>query len=124
MPYRGLRSAHIGNVNHALFAQVGVTATWRQWISSTTGNPDAGLGDTQYYREQIITATFSGVAVSVSEQQEQVGLIIGGTFRMVTDVYVGKDDELTWNGENYNVINEPYRAPYTNAWLTIIQRGY
>lgn len=109
----------------------GQTATWRQYISASAGVADAGLGDTYYYREQLITGVFGGGGGDIGGGQlyanwqtdRPAGMLPAGMLRVVTEMPMRANDELSWNGEKYRVDTDSQRSPINNMWMSILVRG-
>lgn len=109
----------------------GQTAMWRQYISASAGVADAGLGDTYYYREQLITGVFGAGAGNMVGGQlmanlmmdRPAGMIPAGMLRVVTEMPLRADDEINWQGEKYRVDTDSQRAPLNNMWMSILVRG-
>ncbi len=128
MSYRGPQPVrqnrqHIDH--HLQFA--GHTATWRQWVSADVGIPEAGIGATAYYREQIITALMgaaeAGNTPRLSERQSLAGMVIDGSIELVTREQLGRQVEISWQGDIYRVEAESVRSPVAGSFVTIIKRG-
>lgn len=112
------------NAEH-IYTYAGVTATWRQYVSSSAGVPEAGISDTPYYRTQTITGQF-GVMLNLPKLGEQVaalGLIAAGQFQMVTRERVGRQDEIIYNSAYYRVESDPVPAQLVGWWVTQIKRA-
>ncbi len=108
-----------------IYTYAGVTATWRQFVSGVTAVPEAGLGDTFYYREQTITGQF-GVMLNPPKIGETIaapGLIAAGMFQMVSRERVGRRDEVIYNSATYRVDSDPVPAPLVGWWVTQIKRA-
>lgn len=108
-----------------IYHYAGTTATWRQYVSASAGVPEAGIGDTQYYRQQTITGQF-GVMLNLPKVLENVaapGLIAAGAFQMVTRERVGRQDEVIYNSATYRVESDPVPAQLVGWWVTQIKRA-
>lgn len=108
-----------------VFRYAGVTATWRQYISSSAGVPEAGIGDQFYYRQSTITGQF-GVMLNLPKIGEAVaapGLIANGMFQMVTRERIGRQDEIIYNSAYYRVEADPVPDELAGWWVTQIKRA-
>ncbi len=108
-----------------IYQYAGVTAIWRQYISASAGVPEAGLGDSAFYRQQTITGQF-GVMLSPPKVGEQVaapGMIAAGMFQMVSRERIGRQDEIIYNSAYYRVESDPVPAPLAGWWVTQIKRA-
>lgn len=109
----------------------GQTATWRQYVSASAGVADAGFGDSNYYREQLITGVFGGGGGAIGGGQlianmlmgRPAGMIPAGMLRVVTEMPMKADDEITWAGERYRIDTDSQRSPINNMWMSILVRG-
>jgi hypothetical protein len=106
-----------------ILRQVGQTATWRQWVSAGDSFDHLGLGDTQYYREQVITALFYESYQRQPESQRSVGMIAEGAFAVSTRERLGRQDELRWRGVTYRVESDPQPSIVAGLWMTMLKRG-
>ena len=107
-----------------IFRHASVTATWRQYISATTGTPDAGLGDTYHYREQTITALIGlGRLRAPEERQTPAGMLTSGEYQCTTREKLGRRDELIWRGVTYRIESEPIASHIGPHWVCKIKEG-
>jgi len=124
MPYRGNIPARRVNQMAQVYAQAGYTATWRRYASASAGNPDAGMGDAQYYSESIITALFGmNRTPDLRERQQAVGLLVAADIYAVTREPLGRQDELIWRGVTYRVESDPVPGQMVTGWVTQLKRG-
>ena len=107
--YRGPDRARMQRAYVDIFKHAGHTAIWRQWVSAVSGNADAGLGATDYYREQTITAVISPLA-PLGERVMALGTLLSGDVQIATREQLGARDEIIWRGKTYRVESEPVRA--------------
>lgn len=121
MSYRGPDARRIAGQEADIFRRAGYTATWRQFVSATSGVPAAGLGGSSYYREQTITALFG--AGRQPERQVPGGMIAAAELLVTTRERLGRRDELVWRGETYRVDGDPVPAPVTNQWISPVKRS-
>lgn len=108
-----------------VYQYAGVTATWRQYISASAGVPEAGIGDTFYYRQSTITGQF-GVMLNLPKIGEQVGapgMIANGMFQMVTREHIGRQDEIIYNSAYYRVEADPVPDELADWWVTQLKRA-
>lgn len=115
----------MNNQAERIYQFAGSTATWRAYVSASAGVPEAGIGDTFYYRQQTITGQF-GVMLNLPKIGENVaapGLIAAGQFQMVTRERVGRQDEIIYNSATYRVESDPVPAQLVGWWVTQIKRA-
>ncbi len=108
-----------------IYQFAGVTATWRQYVSASAGVPEAGIGETPFYRTQTITGQF-GVMLNLPKLGEQVaapGMIAAGMFQMVTREHIGRQDEIIYNSAFYRVEADPVPDELAGWWVTQIKRA-
>lgn len=108
-----------------IYQYAGVTATWRQYISAVAGVPEAGIGNSAFYRQQTITGQF-GVMLSppkIGEGNGAAGQIAAGMFQMVSRERIGRQDEIVYNGSLHRVESDPVPAPLAGWWVTQIKRA-
>jgi hypothetical protein len=103
----------------------GNTATWRAFVSATSGVPEAGIGSAVFYREQTITAHFGVMlaAPRLGESVSPVGQIAAGMFQMTTREKIGREDEIVWQGATYRIEAAPVPATMLGWWITTLKRG-
>lgn len=102
----------------------GQTATWRQWVSASTGNPMAGFGAIQYYRQQTITALFNAGMVGTNTQQQFAGgQFPSGMLQMTTREKMSNLDEILYNGFRYRVDTDGQPSVMNGFYMTMIKRG-
>lgn len=124
MSYRGPNKTRQRNQVRDLFQYGGYTATWRQYVSSSAGNADAGLGDRDYYREQTITALLGlGNKRPAMERQTNAGMLASDQITATTREQLGRRDELVWRGNTYRVESDPVPSTIGPHWVTEIKRG-
>lgn len=108
-----------------IYQFAGSTATWRQYVSASGGVPEAGIGDTYYFRQQTITGQF-GVMLNTPKVMENAGAageIAAGTFQIVTRERLGRRDEILFNGATHRVESDPVPATLVGWWVTQIKRA-
>ena len=123
MPYRGVQARRVQADLTDVFRQAGQTATWRQYVSASDGLGYAGLGETQHYREQRITALLYQSYQRQPERQTPAGMVAEGAFAVTTRERLGRQDELVWRGVTYRVESDPTPGAVAGAWMTIVKRG-
>ena len=126
MSYRGPNFNRMQSQQGDIFNYVGQTATWRVYVSSTTGVRERGQGDTYYYAERTITGLFAGLgqdAPAFSEGALPAGMLTSGMMRAVTREELGRRDELRWRGNVYRVQSDPIPNFVSGLWETILKRG-
>lgn len=124
MPYRGNIPGRRAGQMTDVFQQAGYTATWRKYVSASTGVVDAGLGETQYYQETIITALLGeNMTPNIRERQQSVGLTVAADIFAVTREALGRRDELLWRGVTYRVESDPVPGVMAGGWVTHLKRG-
>lgn len=107
-----------------IFTHAGVTATWRQDVSASGAVPEAGIGDTQYYRAQTITGHFGFQFLPrFMENVAAPGLIAAGVVQMSTRERIGRQDEIIYNSGTYRVESDPVPAAMPGWWVTQIKRA-
>lgn len=124
------KAHHVQSMDNML-KYAGQTATLRRYISASAGVADAGLGDTYYYSETVITGVFGGGGGMIGGgqlianlmTQRAGGTIPAGSLRVVTETPLAANDEITWNGERYHVDTDSQRSPLNNMWMSILNRG-
>ena len=127
MSYRGPNPQRmVAQAGAAQFQYAGQTATWRKFVSASSGNAAVGLGSSYYYAQRLITALFFGVpgqGFNLPERQTMAGLLTEGSFVVATREALGAQDELLWRGKTYRIEGEPVpmRVGGNNAY--IIKRG-
>lgn len=124
MPYRGPNKQRMALQSDTMKQYAGETATWRQYISASSGNPRVGLGSAANYRLQTITGIFGdGVVTTNTFGQRTVGQLQAGQIRVVTTEKLGKNDEVTYQGNLYRVDSEPTPSVLNGRWIAILNRG-
>lgn len=124
MAYRGPQSRRQARQSQQALQYAGVTATWRQFVSAAGGNEDVGLEDTEYWREQIVTASLGDIDIArLPEHQTPAGLIAKGDLYCVTREKFNREDELVWRGDTYRVESDPVRATINQGWVSLLKRG-
>jgi hypothetical protein len=123
MAYRGVQAARIRQNAGDILSQAGYTATWRQYVSASEGIAYAGLGETQHYREQTITALLYQSYQRQPEGQRAVGMLAAGEFAASTRERLGRQDELVWRGTTYRVESDPQPSHVAGLWMVTVKRG-
>lgn len=126
MSYRGPKPKRIAGqaiANPLLHA--GQTATWRQYVSASAGNPMLGMGDSACYRESTITGVFGSppALLRLSQAQTPGGAVIQADFLVSTRERLGRRDELVWNGEVYRVEGDPVPSVLNGQFVSPLKRG-
>lgn len=122
MTYRGMQGGHLRHGVDDILRQVGHTAIWRQYISASDGIAYAGMGETQHYREQIVTALLYRSYTLQPEGRRAVGAIAEGDFMVSTRERLGRQDELIWRGVTYRVESDP-QPNNIGLWTARLERG-
>ena len=126
MPYRGPQTARIAPQFSQVFDYAGETGTWRQYISAATASASgvwAGVGTTQYYREQVVTGLWA--TPNAKEMQTPGGLVMAGDAAISTLHSLGPQDEMVWHGVTYRVEGEslPVHLGGRVWYRTVLRRG-
>jgi hypothetical protein len=129
--YRGPNAKRVGRQFDEIQGWAGEQATWRQWVSASSGLTTAyfaGGGNTDYYREQVITALFAAPQMGESryrETQMAAGEIIAGDAVVSTDQPMNSRDEIIWRGVTYRIAgdNTPINFANRTWYRTLIRRG-
>lgn len=102
----------------------GVTAIWRTFASAVSGVPEAGIGDTFYYAQRVITGHFGYQFIPrFMENVAAPGLIAAGTVQMTTRERIGRQDEVIYNSAFYRVESDPVPTTMAGWWITQIKRA-
>ena len=107
-----------------IYKYAGVTAVWRAYVSASAGVPEAGIGDAQYYRTQVITGHFGFQFLPrFMEGVGAAGLIAAGVVQMSTRERIGRQDEIIYNSGLYRAESDPVPAQMVGWWVTQIKRA-
>jgi len=123
MSYRGVQSERIQRQLADVVRQAGHAVTWRQWVSASNDFADLGMGATQHYREQTITALFYQSYQAQGEYQTRGGMIAAGDFAVSTREQLGRQDELVWRGITYRIEGDPQPSHVAGMWMVALSRG-
>ena len=127
MTYRGPNQQRMAQQQAATILQhAGQTATWRKYVSASTGNPLVGLGSALYYSERIITAQLfgqPGQGFNLPDGQRMVGQLTEGEFVMACREEMGTQDELRWRGDTYRIESDRVPTRIGGNFMYIIKRG-
>lgn len=122
MGYRGPDAGRIrAQSTDNILRYAGQTAVWRQYVSASAGVLAAGLGNTYYYREQVITALFT--RVTEPEQATPGGMIADARFSMAAQQQIGRNDRLVWQGVNYRLDSDPAPSRIDGYWMAEVVRA-
>lgn len=122
MSYRGPQDRRQVIQVDEIFRRAGYTATWRQYISASAGDPDLGLGDQLYYREQVVTALIGSVSGS-RERQTMAGIMTSDEVMVSMREHLARRDELRWRGVTYRVESDPVPASLDGCFVAVVKRG-
>ena len=103
---------------------MGETITWKQWVSASTGVPEAGFERLNYYREQSITALIGAATMANLQQQIPAGQLADGQIRCTTREKLGGQDEIIWRNVAYRVDTNSQINTLNGMWMSILNRGY
>ena len=122
--FRGRTSARQNLQRDLISRYAGHTGLWHRFVSATNVNEDAGLGATNHFQVQVISAYFGdNVSPIVRERQQQVGMVAGDAIYMVTRTQVGREDRFTWLGETWRIEGEPMPSRINDTWIVMLKRG-
>jgi len=121
MSYRNPNYRRMSGQAMQVAQYAGHVVTWKQYVSAVTANPILGLGDTYYYRQQLITAHMA--YQSNSETQYGAGQMAGATLYATTRVKPSTRDELVWDGVVYRVDSQAQPSKFGGQWVTRLKRG-
>lgn len=128
MPYRAPDPTRIANqiTDHHL-PHLGQPATWRQWVSASTGAYPAvaGFDATPHYREQTITGIFRPLNPTQSEGETQTpaGLVAAARMVALTTHPFDLRDELIIAGATWRIDSDSQPAPLAALYLTHLRLG-
>lgn len=123
MPYRNPNQPRIQTQAATVFQYAGQTATWRQYVSASTGIMSVmGGGVVVSYREQAITALFAPLPPN-PEMQSPAGMIAADQFQVTTRERIGRQDELVWRGSTYRLESDPSPATLPGYFVALVKRG-
>lgn len=107
----------------ALMERAGQTATLRQYVSASSNAAEYGLQTANTYVQRTITGIFE--PLPLREVNTPGGQFQYGDTRVVTFLPLNKQDELTWQGQRWQVVsNAAYHTLWQTAlFQTIITRG-
>ena len=124
MSYRGPQPKRATLQASAMFRWAGHTATWNQWVSASAGVPAAGIGETDYYRQQLITGSFgNSINPRILQRQQAAGMIFDADILAVTREKFGPRDTVDWNGDSFRVESEPVQSKINQLWVSQLKRG-
>lgn len=110
--------------NDSIMRHAGNTATWRQFVSATSGSKVAGIGASAFYREQVITGVFGrGVLGQFPETQIAAGMQAAGMVLMSSPHPIGRRDEIVWRGATYRVESDAVPARMVGHWQVSLKRA-
>lgn len=118
------RQRQASALNTRPFESVGQPLVWRRYISASAGNAFAGEGETEFYRESVITA-FMGqyVPPQIRQSPTMAGMIAAGAFYAVSREPLGVNDELVWNSAHFRVEGSATRMQMTQNWIVEIKKA-
>lgn len=126
MSYRNPDPNRMSLQSQAIGEFVGHSVTWKCYVSATTGNQAAGIGETYHYRQQAITAVMAfGRDNREPNLQFQMpgGQLLAGEVYAMTEMQLGVRDEIIWNGTAYRVESDTLQERIGNHWNTRLKRG-
>lgn len=114
--YRGPDATRIRAQTTNILQYAGQTAIWQHFVSASGGTPAAGLTNTLYFRQTIITALFS--SLQQPEDATPAGMIAGSRFSVISQERIERDDRLIWNGIDLRVDSDPVTSRISNLWVS------
>lgn len=114
--YRGPDATRIRAQTTNILQYAGQTAIWQHFVSASGGTPAAGLTNTLYFRQTIITALFSNL--QQPEDATPAGMIAGSRFSVISQERIERDDRLIWNGIDLRVDSDPVTSRISNLWVS------
>lgn len=124
MPYRNPFPTRIAmQMQSHVDTYAGQVVTWRQYVSASAGGGAAwaGISNSAYYQENLITAHVTNV--ELNEEQRAAGQAIADMLQMVMPIQPGTKDELVWRGNVYRVEGEPVPASIDSRYIVTVKRG-
>jgi len=109
-----------------IFHHAGQTATWRKFVSASSGNKYVGAGSSYHYIQRQITALFFGVpgqGFKLPEVQTLAGQLTIGQFIVATREVLDAQDELVWRGDTFRIEGDPVPNRIGENNVYIIKRG-
>lgn len=119
--YRGPDAMRIRAQTTNILQYAGQTAIWQHFVSASGGTPAAGLTNTLYFRQTVITALFSNMQFGNMQQPEDAtpaGMIAGSRFSVISQERIERDDRLIWNGIDLRVDSDPVTSRISNLWVS------
>ena len=119
--YRGPDATRIRAQTTNILQYAGQTAIWQHFVSASGGTPAAGLTNTLYFRQTVITALFSNMQFGNMQQPEDAtpaGMIAGSRFSVISQERIERDDRLIWNGVDLRVDSDPVTSRISNLWVS------
>ena len=114
--YRGPDATRIRAQTTNILQYAGQTAIWQHFVSASGGTPAAGLTNTLYFRQTVITALFSNL--QQPEDATPAGMIAGSRFSVISQERIERDDRLIWNGIDLRVDSDPVTSRISNLWVS------
>jgi hypothetical protein len=114
--YRGPDATRIRAQTTNILQYAGQTALWQHFVSASGGTPAAGLTNTLYFRQTVITALFSNL--QQPEDATPAGMIAASRFSVITQERLERDDRLVWNGVDLRIDSDPVTSRITNLWVS------
>ena len=114
--YRGPDATRIRAQTTNILQYAGQTAIWQHFVSASGGAPAAGLTNTLYFRQTVITALFSNL--QQPEDATPAGMIAGSRFSVISQERIERDDRLIWNGIDLRVDSDPVTSRISNLWVS------
>ena len=114
--YRGPDAMRIRAQTTNILQYAGQTAIWQHFVSASGGTPAAGLTNTLYFRQTVITALFSNL--QQPEDATPAGMIAGSRFSVISQERIERDDRLIWNGVDLRVDSDPVTSRISNLWVS------
>ncbi|NBW14297.1 MAG: hypothetical protein EBR82_40500 [Caulobacteraceae bacterium] len=119
---RGPNASRIAGQAAHLFSAAGQMVTWRKYVGSAPGTPEAGIGATLTYVECQITALVSPAA-GAPETRTAGGLLAAKRLSVTTREQLGRRDQLRWRGVLYQIDTDGAPARLDNCWINEMERS-
>ena len=119
--YRGPDATRIRAQTTNILQSAGHSAIWQHFVSASGGPPAAGLTNTLYFRQTVITALFSNLRQAgdaTPEDATPAGMIAGSRFSVISQERIERDDRLIWNGVDLRVDSDPVTSRISNLWVS------
>lgn len=103
----------------------GHTVTWRRYVSAGGGQPLAGIGDTLYYQDRLITAMIRPLPGMLTQVEHQTmgGQVAAGQYQLTTREALGRRDLIVWGGTTFRCNGPAVQTFLHSGYITVIERG-